>query len=630
MERVPKEDWVMPTTSTGNAANPNSQGSTAILAARLADLHIGTPVSFQALTLIPVYASVPAQPIAYETFATALAGKRAVVTEVGGGSVPELGVKQSGTLPVLLLDGDQLIGGRQNRVLNTTLLVPVGVDFVVPVSCVEQGRWHQTRVDFGTGEIVPPSLRYSKQSTVSDSYRRGMKARANQSEVWRSVSETLDRTAAYSPTSDLYEAYQSMDSRIEETRMRLGTVPTGAVGVVAVIDGQARAADLFDKPETLAEFWPRLVRSYALEAVNAGPTDDTFATAAAQALLEAGVLASRAATAFPAHGLGEDVRVTAPDVQGAALVHAGVAIHAILFGTGRTTARLPQGRIATQLPSGPPTEAQSTATTPATDGTGGEPTGGASLEGTSSLFQAVFGARSDGGAPTTPVASQATSTTPPSAPVVPVQPSTQANAQVVFESNVGAVRLQVVQGNLLETECGAIVLGTNKRLSGSSGLPGAIERAAGRAFVGERDRRILSAASGGFYRGSAIVTGSGNLRDGQARRALIHAIVTKFEHGSRVPTTPDIVYAAYREALQLAETYGIGSVATHPVATRATPPGTTPLATAPAEVMVRAVWDAIVDHARVARRTVRVQVYERDASRLASVVRGLQDALADA
>lgn len=614
----------MPTTTAGNTANHDSQGSSAILAARLADLTVGAPLTYQGLTLVPVHASRPAKPVAYETLVSALAGKRAVVTEVGGGSVPELGVKQTGDLPVLLLDGDQLIGGRQNRVLNTTLLVPVGIDFVVPVSCVEQGRWHQTRADFGSGEIVPPSLRYSKQSTVSESYRRGMRARANQGDVWQAVSATLHRTASYSPTSDLYEAYQSMGSRIEEARVRLGAPPAGAVGVVAVIDGQARAADLFDKPETLAEFWPRLVRSYALEAMNAGPTDDQIAAAAARALIEAGAQASPTATAFPAHGLGEDVRVTARNVEGAALVHAGVAIHAVLFGTGRTTPRLPQGRAMTQLPSGQ----------------GGTPSGGGAsagegVAGTSALFQSVFGAASSNGPapePTVPAPSAMATNVGPAMPTV-LQPMTTPALQsslVAYEANIGAVRLQVVRGDLLATECGAIVIGANKRLSGSSGLPGAIERAAGRTFVGERDRRILAAPSGGFYRGSAIVTGSGNLRDGRARRALIHAIVTKFEHGSRVPTTPDIVYAAYREAFQLAEAYGIGSVATHPVATRETPPGTTPLATAPAEVMVRAVWDAIVDHARVARRVVRVQVYERDASRLDDVVRGLQDATSDA
>mgnify|MGYP003332007332 CR=1 FL=1 len=84
-----------------------------------------------------------------------------------------------------------------------------------------------------------------------------------------------------------------------------------------------------------------------------------------------------------------------------------------------------------------------------------------------------------------------------------------------------------------------------------------------------------------------------------------------------------------REALQLAETYGIGSVATHAVGLRATPPGSTPLATAPAEVMASTLWDALVDHARVARRVVRVQVYERDAARIPDLVRALQDATAD-
>ena len=619
----------MPKKPAKSAEQPNSQGSTAILAARLADLRVGSPLSFQGLTLIPIDAARPAAQFEYETLVTALAGKRAVVTEIGGGSVPELGVKQSGALPVLLLDGDQLIGGRQNRVLNTTLLVPVGVDFVVPVSCVEQGRWHQTRADFGTGEIVPPALRFTKHSSVSASYRRGTRARASQSDVWASVSATLHDTSSYSPTSDLHEAYRSMDTRIEETRVRLGAAPTGAVGVVAVIDGQARAADLFDKPETLAEFWPRLVRSYALEAVNAGPTDDSIAVAAAQALLDFGVSASHTATAFPAHGLGEDVRLEAPDVQGAALVHAGVAIHAVLFGTGRTAPQLPQGRIATRRPSPPAT---GLTTGPATSQTSTDPT----LTGTTSLFRSVFSPattdRQESASAATPVAPSANVTA-----VAPrgardggeATPTRQTSARIVSEANVGAVRLQVVQGDVLETDCGAIVIGTNKRMSGSSGLPGAIERAAGRAYVNERDRRILAGPSGGYFRGSALVTGSGNLRDGRARRTLIHAIVTKFEHGSRVPTTPDIVYAAYREALQLAETYGIGSVATHAVGLRATPPGSTPLATAPAEVMASTLWDALVDHARVARRVVRVQVYERDAARIPDLVRALQDATAD-
>ena len=618
----------MPKKPAKSAEQPNSQGSTTVLAERLADLRVGSPIAFQGLTLIPIEASRPAAQFEYETLATALAGKRAVVTEVGGGSVPELGVKQSGTLPVLLLDGDQLIGGRQNRVLNTTLLVPVGIDFVVPVSCVEQGRWHQTRADFGTGEIVPPALRFTKHSSVSASYRRGMSARASQSDVWASVSDTLHRTASYSATSDLYEAYRSMDTRIEETRVRLGAVPTGAVGVVAVIDGQARAADLFDKPETLAEFWPRLVRSYALEAVNAGPTDDLIAVAAAQAILDAGEKASRSAEAFPAHGLGEDVRVTAPDVQGAALIHAGVAIHAVLFGTGRTAPQLPQGRIATQRPSQPTTGQTAS---PATDQPSTDPT----LVGTTSLFRSVFGQATTGrqgstSAPTPDASSATVTAVAPSGADGGQATPTRHTAQIVCEANVGAVRLQVLQGDILETECGAIVIGTNKRMSGSSGLPGAVERAAGRTYINERDRRILAGPSGGYFRGSALVTGSGSLRDGRARRTLIHAIVTKFEHGSRVPTTPDIVYAAYREALQLAETYGIGSVATHAVGLRATPPGSTPLATAPAEVMASTLWDAIVDHARVARRVVRVQVYERDAARIPDLVRALQDATADA
>ena len=579
-----------------------------LLAQRLASLHVGTAVSWHGITLIPVFPGQPSDPVDYETLANALSGGRARVTEVRGGSVPELGVKQAGPLPVLLLDGDQLVGGRQNRVLNTTILVPVGIDFVLPVSCVEQGRWHATRADFGSGEIVPPSLRNLKGRSVSDSYRQGLQARASQGEVWASVAETLHLSASYSPTSDLYEAYRSMDARIEEARERLGAPVAGAIGVVAVFGGEARAADLFDKPETLAEFWPRLVRSYALEAETAVATDPAISVAAAHSLLVAGERAARTtATAFPSHGLGEDVRITAPEVTGAALVHAGVAIHAVLFGTGATAPRLPGGSATTNVPSG-------TATGTGTGGASPGPTG------TSGLFQSVFGTAAAGGGARGGQAGRQGSpgTTTPASP------------RVVFETTVGATLLSLVHGDLLRAECAALIVGANKRLSGSSGLPGAIERAAGRAFIAERDRRILASSPTGFYRGSAVVTGAGDLRDGPARRAVVHAIVTKFEHGSRVPTTPDIVYAAFRQALELAESYGFESVATHPVATRVTPPGTTPLATATATVMARALWDAIVDHAAVSRHVRHVQVYERDAVRLDDLVHALREASADA
>ncbi len=57
------------------------------------------------------------------------------------GSVPELKVINKAAKMVLILDGEELVGAKQNRIVNTTILVAVRCTMVIPVSCVEQGRW---------------------------------------------------------------------------------------------------------------------------------------------------------------------------------------------------------------------------------------------------------------------------------------------------------------------------------------------------------------------------------------------------------------------------------------------------------------------------------------------------------
>ena len=57
------------------------------------------------------------------------------------GSVPELALDNRGLRPVLAFDGEELLGAKQNRILNLTILAPAGKITVIPVSCVEAGRW---------------------------------------------------------------------------------------------------------------------------------------------------------------------------------------------------------------------------------------------------------------------------------------------------------------------------------------------------------------------------------------------------------------------------------------------------------------------------------------------------------
>jgi len=76
------------------------------------------------------------------------------------GSVPELRVVNDGRLQVLILEGDELIGASQNRVANSSVLVPAGSEIILPVSCVEQGRWSYRSQAFSPATRSPhPALR---------------------------------------------------------------------------------------------------------------------------------------------------------------------------------------------------------------------------------------------------------------------------------------------------------------------------------------------------------------------------------------------------------------------------------------------------------------------------------------
>ena len=96
--------------------------------------------------------------IEYLSLRSALNAGTIEITEVSeSGSVPNLSVKNSGELPVLILDGEEVKGAKQNRVLNSTIMVAPGVTTTIPVSCVERGRWDRKSRTFTDSEQVMTS-----------------------------------------------------------------------------------------------------------------------------------------------------------------------------------------------------------------------------------------------------------------------------------------------------------------------------------------------------------------------------------------------------------------------------------------------------------------------------------------
>jgi hypothetical protein len=138
----------------------------------LAGLRLGAPQVHLNLALFPLIAESDALP-RYRLLDEALEQGLARVTEVSAeGRVPELAFENGSADKILLVDGDELVGAKQNRILNLTILVGAGSKVVIPVSCVEQGRWRYRSPEFGSaGRALFAKARARKTAAVTASLR---------------------------------------------------------------------------------------------------------------------------------------------------------------------------------------------------------------------------------------------------------------------------------------------------------------------------------------------------------------------------------------------------------------------------------------------------------------------------
>jgi len=292
-------------------------------------LQVGDPIGHLNLTLVPLRGKGH-QRLHYVLGADAIEAGALTVTEVNeAGSVPELLAVNSSEEMVLLLDGEELVGAKQNRILNTTVLLKPKSRTRIPVSCVEQGRWHHTSETFAVGGHSPARLRARKSRDVSFSLRRLGRAESDQGAVWDEVEQSLDALETPSATRAMHDAVEHRRGALDAYVAALPH-PEGASGVVAAVNGRFAALDLFDSADTLGRVWIRLVEGYAMDAV-AGAAEKTkpFTAKGVRALLDR--LCEIQCQPCPSAGMGEDWRFEGDDVVGHALVVNGDCVQMSAF-----------------------------------------------------------------------------------------------------------------------------------------------------------------------------------------------------------------------------------------------------------------------------------------------------------
>ena len=300
----------------------------------LSSLTLGDPQSWKGLTLFPLLSEVPSS-LRYLMLADGLRNGSVTVKEVSrAGSVPDLAVENRSKLPVLILDGEELVGAKQNRVANLTILIPAQHTVVIPVSCVEQGRWDYERDDF----VVTDQLQYARGRTerlasVIHSLAETGERVSDQAQIWHSIAAKAAAMDAASPSGAMGSIFERHAEALDQYVRSLNAVP-GQVGAVFMVGKERLGLDVFDQPDTFASMLPRLVRSYAVDVIER-PISQKVSGRVSEARSFLDSILKASFEDRPALGLGRDLGCVADHLVAGALLVDDVVVHLAAFSGSR-------------------------------------------------------------------------------------------------------------------------------------------------------------------------------------------------------------------------------------------------------------------------------------------------------
>ncbi|HEX7560781.1 MAG TPA: DUF6569 family protein [Candidatus Humimicrobiaceae bacterium] len=233
-------------------------------------IRLGELKEFKNLAIIPLFAENGPKSPDYLTMEDAINSRLLIIGEKNsGGSVPELIAQNLAEFPVLLLDGEEVIGAKQNRILNASILLAPKSTTVIPVSCVEAHRWNYTTENFGHSEAyLNYDIRREKHLDVNKSLMESREFHADQGKVWERIDVMNKELNVKSSTGAMHDAYDLVSDRLKKYFDSFEFIE-GQNGLFAFIDGKIAGFDALSKTEAFKKVFPKLIKSYAMDAVRA-------------------------------------------------------------------------------------------------------------------------------------------------------------------------------------------------------------------------------------------------------------------------------------------------------------------------------------------------------------------------
>ena len=224
-------------------------------------LQVGMPQRYENLTLYPISADGVIVPDLELTLDEAIERGLLEIAELKPAEVNRVRLVSRAHEPVFIMGGEMLLGAKQDRIAGDDLLIPSGAELVIPVYCVEHGRWvAETDAFSSAGALVGTEVRKARQ-------------RSDQGAVWSRVAAEQSRLNAPSETGAFRSVRESeeVQDKIAPYRRALSDFAVDNAktrGVVACVGGEIIAADLFGSRTVFRTLWPKLLESYVIDALD--------------------------------------------------------------------------------------------------------------------------------------------------------------------------------------------------------------------------------------------------------------------------------------------------------------------------------------------------------------------------
>jgi hypothetical protein len=301
-----------------------------IVSSYLSQLQIGDPRTHEHLTIFPLFHKKGGDP-EYITLEEALERDFIEVTEIDqAGSVPDLKVTNKSPHAVLLLDGEEVAGAKQNRLINTSILIRGHAEITFPVSCSEVGRWAYSSRKFAhSGHISSYSIRSSKMKSVLNNLKASMGYRSDQTGVWNDIAIAHLTGGTESPTAAMKDMYEQKSGDLKEYENAFECLPDQC-GCVVCLGNEVVALEALSSDDAFRRVFDKVIRSFAVEALwrRDTPADRPDHEAVEGFLRE---LEGCAEARHESVGEGHDFRYDSKDIVGSVLALDDQVVHVSFF-----------------------------------------------------------------------------------------------------------------------------------------------------------------------------------------------------------------------------------------------------------------------------------------------------------